>query len=873
VSVLLDENKITAQILDKIHDFCETPMISNSWKLVSRLIINCNQTVLDPNNNHIHIFEYLTQKVNNSKSAVSFIEEVTQELYTVILRKSCLFEITGYNEISTVVDIKEVGKDSAGDTESKVSSSIRPDETIKMLQLLGKDFSTDEVVGVVYDATKKAIPALNSIVASNSSLIHEVVGVASLYDSATGTLANSSTFYDEDVHDKFQQNERLAKQPFTAKVTDSDSSELFQARLTGSKPPESGLSIQFIEEVQVHLNKLNEIFMDSATIDAFITNANEYIKGLQVNPRFNDPALFELLNHLFPSGLVDDSITFKEAEINEILLKLNFVRKSYNVKPSKKGVNSINNSIFVGVNLKKYLEFMFGNENGKQLPKKKTVSGTSRDNNPYAIFNDIGQLNNSSLQNLLLRICIFAPDFLKTNVVFPQQAAASSIEFPTTSSSTFTVTDQDVPLDQLTISKNLEGFISNLNDILEIENTTLEFYQGEELVGSCNKSSVTSVSRKARELLCMTFLQKKEKENYLLTDIEKKEKAVKDDESKGANRADGISDSISHYTNQALIKYIESKKNKEFEKSFFFCLLGKTYADLLQGLLTKYLNERKICANMVLTMDKSFATILLLEDIPFLFERPLQSTKHTLQIFPGSLIPEKVMKDIVSQVVKDSQKEVLSLGIDVGDGARKETCQNLLYRCALEKYKKITDSAPSMDIECPLSPPSFSVEPVVGSSAKSPRDLTSQLTKSSEQPDDSKVIDVTNPFDASQLLNSDGCDVTNIEWNIASSTPLPTQGTLYMDPLSNVIKIRVSDQDNYDIDIRNLSRFTIKCSKKIRIGGSRKNHSKRKQKTRRTNQSNTTKHSIRHKQKRRRRTYKQKSVNDDLYDNLLIKNK
>jgi hypothetical protein len=56
-------------------------------------------------------------------------------------------------------------------------------------------------------------------------------------------------------------------------------------------------------------------------------------------------------------------------------------------------------------------------------------------------------------------------------------------------------------------------------------------------------------------------------------------------------------------------------------------------------------------------------------------------------------------------------------------------------------------------------------------------------------------------------------------------------------------------------------------------GGSRKNHSKRKQKTRRTKQSNTTKHSIRHKQKRRRRTYKQKSVNDDLYDNLLIKNK
>jgi hypothetical protein len=54
-------------------------------------------------------------------------------------------------------------------------------------------------------------------------------------------------------------------------------------------------------------------------------------------------------------------------------------------------------------------------------------------------------------------------------------------------------------------------------------------------------------------------------------------------------------------------------------------------------------------------------------------------------------------------------------------------------------------------------------------------------------------------------------------------------------------------------------------------GGSRKNHSKRKHITRRTKQSNPSKHSIRHKQKQRRqRTRKHKNPNDDLYDNLLV---
>ena len=404
-----------------------------------------------------------------------------------------------------------------------------------------------------------------------------------------------------------------------------------------------------------------------------------YIRGLNDNSNINYYHLFNLLNDLIP---IDDNgtIEFKEYEKIQIINKLNFVKMKSRLLVTRDKMK------FNDLSPSEYLEFMFMNKKGKPLTLASLANKCL--NIPYTSVNLVLQL--------LFRIVIFSPNFIyvpttTTTTVRSAQKITPTDEYLFNSKDVVPLLHE---LDELNFLPFLENV--DVNELVKKQHPILEIYDGSDLnnpVMTHETSSVTSISRKMRIYLCKTWLHDEAERNAYLklddkfdTEIEPEENDNDDDEK--MNRSTGISSKIDAYTSKALSAYLQTKtstqssKRKQnpqtieyietFEKKMFYISLGKTASDLMQGLLTDYINDNYAYFPVeTLTMDQQFALICSLENIPVLFEIPKSGMLAAMQIFPGSLLPPNIMKFIL----KDRRGQ--TLGIISDNNCKSE---NILFK-------------------------------------------------------------------------------------------------------------------------------------------------------------------------------------------------
>jgi hypothetical protein len=669
IVIMLDRVKINAQVVDQAHDFCETNMICSNWSNVVQLFYNCHNTVTQQN-------QPLGFTVQPISSVNSFIETSRKYAYGQMYQnnQTCFLQVDGENSLSKASDFGLVDHN---DTE--VSETVLPFPTINLMRVMGLHCKEDmDITGIVYDATKKTPGALVQILADatgnriNSHKLFNIFGLASEFDSASGTFKGMNQAVEEYHNEKISAIRTVAKREFVARFNNESSEEVYKLVLKPSQDADIDITNKrtFLEFIKTTLEYISTIKESAAsrvlTNDEFMNKVYDYIISLSIPENSNNYQLFHILTDVVPCNEVDDiNIILNNNEKEDILEKLNIIKQKFglNINQNKINFNKID------LSPKDYLEYMFMNKNGKQLPVT-------------YLANKCFQVPVDLIKQLLFRVVIFSGIYnLKPPIGIVQN-------------------NDSYELSDL----NFLSFLENINEAIQTLATklhpTLEIYNGNDLKMTHDTSSVTSISRKMRNLLCKTWLSATEYTNYSKLDDKEDTSygAAEDDDEVETKRSTGISSKIDIFTAKALTSYLTKKQEnksadrdtiKTFEEQMFYTSLGKTASDLLQGLLTKFINDKYPYFPLeTLTMDQQFALICSLEDIPVLFEIPRSGARAAMQIFPGSLLPKNVMQQIVSDTTETT------LGI-ISDNVCKE--KNVLFMVAkhqqgefLDKIKKPT---------------------------------------------------------------------------------------------------------------------------------------------------------------------------------------
>jgi hypothetical protein len=172
--------------------------------------------------------------------------------------QTCFLQVDGINSLSKVSDFGLVNQD---DTE--VSETVLPFPTINLMRVMGLHCKEDmDVTGIVYDATKKTPGALVQILATasvnmtNSHKLFNIFGLASEFDSASGTFKGMNQTVDEDSNDKIRAIITVAKKQFIARFNNQQGQEVYRLVLKPSQDADIDITnkrtfLEFIKTTKI----------------------------------------------------------------------------------------------------------------------------------------------------------------------------------------------------------------------------------------------------------------------------------------------------------------------------------------------------------------------------------------------------------------------------------------------------------------------------------------------------------------------------------------------------------------------------------------------------------------------------------------------